>query len=188
MNPLMIRSLNTPLLIAIVLVGIGIQTSFFSFYPLNYLQPDLILFLVIWMSFKRSWLEGGILTLLFAEIAEIHSSGTRGLYFVTYMTIYMTLRVMNKLLLFRNFQSLIGVTLFSSVLWKISSLILLYFLGYGAQQWKHTLSLLLPGALMQGVLGIWVYRLLEKIDWVTMKDPRARDAMRDEAILMEDSF
>lgn len=188
MNPLMLRYSNTPILIALVLIGIGLQTSFFSFYPLNYLQPDLILFLVIWMSFKRSWLEGGVLTLLFAEIAEIHSTGTRGLYFATYMGVFMTLKVMNKLLLFQNFQSLIGVTLFSSIFWKLSTLALLYFLGYGSQQWRHTLSLLLPGALMQGVLGIWVYRGLSKIDWFTLKDPRARDAMRDESILSEEDF
>lgn len=188
MNPLFVRYSNIPILMALVLVGIGLQTSFFSFYPFNYLQPDLILFLVIWMAFKRSWLEGGVLTLIFAEIAEAHSTGTRGLFYITYMSIFMILRIMNKLLLFRNFQSLIGVTLFSSVFWKLASLAILYFLGYGAQQWKHTLSLLLPGALMQGVLGIWIYRMLERIDWITMKDPRASDSMRDEAILMEDSL
>lgn len=188
MNPLLLRYSNTPLLLTMAIVGIGIQTSFFSFYPLNYLQPDILLLLVIWMAFKRPLIEGGVLILVFSEIAEVHSSGTRGIFYVGYMSIFLLIRFLNRLLIFQNFQSLIGVTLFSSILWKIISLLLLYFLSYGDNQWRHTLALLLPGALMQGILGIWVFRGLERFDWVTLKDPRARDALREDTILTEEGF
>jgi len=183
-----LRYANAPLLILMVLLGVGIQTSFFSFYPLNYLQPDIILLIVIWMSFKRPFIEGGILTLIFSEIAEVHTSGIRGIFFITYMSIYLLIKLFNKMLIFQSYQSLIGLTLFVSLFWKLESLLLIYFLNYGANQWQHTLALLLPGALMEGALGIWVYRWLEKLDWITFKDPRARDALNEDTILTEEGF
>ena len=56
----------------------------------------------------------------------------------------------------------------------------LHLLGDASNQWRHLLSLLFPGAVMEGVIGIWLYRMLERFDWVTYKNIRARQQLEDE--------
>ena len=55
--------------------------------------------------------------------------------------------------------------------------------GLGGNQWRHTLALLLPGAAAEGAAAIWVYRWLEKFDWLTFKNARAQQMMDDELAL-----
>jgi hypothetical protein len=52
-------------------------------------------------------------------------------------------------------------------------------MGVSANQWRHMVVLLFPGAVMEGVVGIWVYRWLEKFDWVTYKHARASQLLED---------
>ena len=75
------------------------------------------------------------------------------------------------------------VTLFASVFWKLTGLGLLYLLGGATNQWRHTLLLLCPGAVIEGAIGVWIYRWLEKYDWVTFKSARAEHLLEDELVL-----
>ena len=56
------------------------------------------------------------------------------------------------------------VTLFVSVFWKLECLGVLHLLGAGANQWRHTLLYLFPGAVVEGCFSIWVYRWLDRFD------------------------
>ena len=69
MKRLIWRLLNAPLLFMIVGFGVALATSIFNSYPLHYFQPDLIFLVVIWCSLRRTFTEGGVLTLLFALLA-----------------------------------------------------------------------------------------------------------------------
>ncbi|HTL12503.1 MAG TPA: hypothetical protein VL588_08455, partial [Bdellovibrionota bacterium] len=73
MNKIILRHLNPAFLLILAVVGAAFQTSLFSFYPLLYLQPDLLLLLVVWCALRRKFFEGGILTLVLGDIAEVHS-------------------------------------------------------------------------------------------------------------------
>ncbi|OFZ76807.1 MAG: hypothetical protein A3K03_08085 [Bdellovibrionales bacterium RIFOXYD1_FULL_44_7] len=177
---LFLRAINAPTLILLVAIGVALQTSLFSSYPLMYLQPDVVLIAVIWCALKRNFIEGGILTLIFANIAEIHSAAPQGLFFLTYMFIYLLVRATARVLVMPNLASLILVTMCSSIVWKFSYMGVLHLLGDASNQWRHLLSLLFPGAVMEGVIGIWLYRMLERFDWVTYKNIRARQQLEDE--------
>lgn len=180
MRKIILRLLNGPSLIILVAIGIAVQSSLFNSYPFLYLQPDVVLIAVIWCALRRDFTEGGILTLLMGDIAELHSSSPQGLFLISYLAIYLGVRAANRLLVIPHFSSLIILTLCASVAWKLTNLAVLDLMGLSGNQWKHTLVLLLPGAVMQGVIGIWVYRWLEKFDWVTFKNERARQALEDE--------
>ena len=72
MTRLILRALNAPLLLLLVTLGVAALSSLFTEYPLIYLQPNLVLIAVIWCALRRPFIEGGILTLIIAENAEIH--------------------------------------------------------------------------------------------------------------------
>lgn len=169
MTRILLRFFNFPGLILLTLLGVAVQTSLFSFWPLSYLMPDIVLIVVVWMALKRSFAEGGILTLIVADFAEMHSAAPQGLFLITYMTVFLGVRGLARLIVIPNLQSLILATLFASLVWKLESLGVLYLLGAGSNQWRHTLLYLFPGAVIEGLLSIWVYRGLDAYDRATFK-------------------
>ncbi len=185
---MILKALNPVFLALLVLLGIGLQTSIFNSYPLMVLQPDIVLLAVIWVALRREFLEGGILTLFFSYAAELHSSAPQGLYLCTHMAVYLTLRGLSRYFLFAKLPQYITLALGASLFWKLFGLLFLQTLGLGAHQWRHTLALLFPGAVIQGLAGIWVFRLFEKLDWMTFKNPRAKHVGDDDVFLEEETL
>lgn len=180
MTRFFLRHLNPLAFTALVAIGIALQTSLFVSYPLLYLQPDVVLLAVLWCALKRSFIEGGILTLLFAEIAELHSGAPSGLFMIAYMGVYLGVRASSRVFVLRGLSSLVVLALAASIAWKLLNLGVLHLMGLARNQWRHTLALLFPGAVMAGATAIWVFRWLARFDWVTYKDERALQALEDE--------
>lgn len=176
MSRIILRFLNFPGLLILTLIAVGLQTSLFTFWPLNYLQPDIVLLVVVWAALKRGFWEGGWITLLVSDFAELHSAAPQGMFMITYMAVFLLVRGLSRLVVIPNLNSLVMVTLFISVFWKLSSLGVLHLLGASGNQWRHTLMYLFPGSIVEGVIGIWVYRALESYDWFTFKSVRRGDA------------
>ena len=59
MTRIILKALNAPLLIIFVSIGIALQSSLFSSWPLVYFQPDIVLIAVVWCGLRRSFTEGG---------------------------------------------------------------------------------------------------------------------------------
>ncbi|MBC7691659.1 MAG: hypothetical protein H7222_07800 [Methylotenera sp.] len=188
MTRLFLSAINAPALILLAALGVAIQSSLFNSYPLQYLQPDIILVFIIWFGLKRGFGEGGILTLILANIAEIHSAAPQGVFLVTYMTLYLLIRSISRLFVIPNLSALIILTLGASIYSKLACLGVLHLLGLSGNQWQHTLLLLLPGSVMAGLSGIWIYRWLEQFDLVTFKNERTRSALENELQLESDRF
>lgn len=174
MTRLLLRALNAPALIILAAIGVALQTSLFASYPFLYLQPDVVLIAVIWCALRRNFAEGGIITLILANITEIHSASPSGVFMIGYMSVYLLVRLASRLFVIPNLVSLIIVTLGSSIFWKLETLGVLHLMGVSTNQWRHTLVLLFPGAVMTGATAIWIYRWLEQFDWATYKNARAQ--------------
>jgi hypothetical protein len=168
-------------------VGIALQSSLFSSWPWSYFQPDIVLLLVVWCALRRSFEEGGCLTLIMAEIAEIHSSAPQGVFLVSYISVYLVMRVAARVLVIPTLSAYAGLALLGSLLWKITHLIVLYLLGAGSP-WKHTLIFLCLGAATEGLASLWLYPWLSKLDWITYKNSRAERALDDELQLDGEGF
>jgi hypothetical protein len=139
MTRILLRFFNFPGLILLTVLAIAVQTSLFSFWPLNYLQPDVVLLVVVWMALKRGFFEGGALTLIISDFAELHSASPQGLLMIGYMTVFLAMRGLSRLIVIPNVISLVMVTLFVSLFWKLECLGVLHLLGAGGNQWRHTL-------------------------------------------------
>lgn len=188
MNASVLRWLNPLVLIASAVLGLAIQTTVFTSYPLLYLQPDLVLIFTIWMALRRDWVEGGLLVLIFSHLQEVHSGGLRGIFLVLNMSVFLALRGSSKLLVMRSLVQLVTATLFVSILWRFALLALLAMLGLGDQHWRHTLTLVLPSAVMEGAVSVWVYRLLERLDRRTLVTGEEEDSLGSTESLEDDAL
>ena len=122
MTRLLLRALNAPALVLLALLGIAVQTSLFAFWPLTYLQPDIVLLLVIWFALRRALsFEGGVVTLLVShDRGGSQRRALRASFMITYMLIYLGVRVAARLLVIPDLSSVILVTLIVSAIAKIS--------------------------------------------------------------------
>lgn len=188
MTRLLLRWINAPALILLALVGVAVQTSLFSFWPMQYVQPDIVLLIVIWCGLRRDFTEGGIITLIISDIAETHSAAPSGVFLITYMALYLSVRGVARLFVIPDLSSVVLVTLIMSVASKISVVALLKLLGASGGQWQHAIFYLFPEALINGMLGRWLYQWLERFDWVTFKTAQAERALADELQLESPEF
>src|ERR1700744_1495671 len=92
MNRLLLRFLNSPALVILTAIAIAIQTSLFATWPIRFFEPDVVLLVVMWCSLRREFVEGGVLTRIIAEIAELHSAAPQGILLVSYMAVYLIFR------------------------------------------------------------------------------------------------
>lgn len=183
-----LRALNPLIFVLLVTIALALQSSLFTWYPLNYLQPDIILLAVVWCALRRDFGEGGMLTLIFAHIAELHSSAPRGLFLSTYMAVFLGIRALSVRFVFTEFNSMVGLTFGASVAWRLAGLGLLYALGEGHDQWRHTLALLFPGAVMESIFAAWVYRGLDLLDMRTFKSAKAERRSEADLVLDEEGL
>ena len=188
MSRIVLRFFNGPIFVLLMIIGVALQTSLFSFYPLVYLQPDIVILGVIWCALKRDFVEGGIITLILGEVAEIHSGSPAGTFLVSYMMIYLGTRFLSRYFYFNNIFSLVAYTLLASVAFKLFGLSITLLIGDKEILWRHTVGLLPIGALMNAILADWIYPSLEKFDWITYKDDRALRILADESYLEEEGL
>lgn len=188
MTRIILRALNAPILILLVILGVGIQSSLFASWPLLYFQPDVVLLAVVWCGLRRNFTEGGIITLIIGNISEIHSACPQGIHLISYMTVYLLVRASSRFLVIPSLFSYSMLTSFSSMLWKLVGLLVLHLLGSSANQWRHTFTFLFLGAATEGVFSLWAYRWLEKLDWVTFKNIRAEHAIDEDLQLNHEGY
>jgi hypothetical protein len=184
MSRTLLRWLNPAGLVAFVLAGVALGTTLFDSYPLSYLQPDAPLLAVIWCALRRPFIEGGAMTLAFGEIAESHSSSPQGILMCCYMAVYLLARLVERGVLLDRLSSLVILTLFASIVWKLGLLGGLALVGRTGEHWRHTLVSLLPGAAVEGIAAIWVYRWLGRFDAATNR-PGAPEPHSLDGVLLE---
>lgn len=189
MTRLLLRAFNGPAVILFALIGIAIQTSFFSFWILPFLRPDIVLLIVIWCALRREFTEGGILTLILANVSEIHTAAPSGMFMTSYMLVYFLVRTAARTLVIPDLSSFLLITLWVSVFAKVCNISLLYMLGAQSMQIKQTIVYIFPAAVVNAVLGKWLYQWLEKFDWFTYKDARADRSLSslDDELQLESS-
>ncbi len=185
MTRLFLKLLSGPLMFLLACVLLAFQSSFFLAFPLNWIQPDFLLLLVIWFTLKRDFTEGGVMTLLIGHLAEMHSSSPSGTLLVAYMSVFLGVQFASRFVVIPDFQSWIRLTLFSSLGWRMASLAVLAYLDKAEIQWKHTLFHLLPGAVATGMAGLWLFPLLDRLDKLTHRNLRQEQQLSDDLRLQE---
>jgi hypothetical protein len=186
MNRALLRSLNAPLLILMALFAVAIQSSLFQGRIGTLLQPDFIIIAVVWCALRRPFIEGSILTLLFGELVEIHSSAPQGVLMLSYVGVFLLTRACLKLFVIRGRRSWVALSFIGAFSWKLLFLCTLYLLDLSENQWRHTLAYIIPNTLTTGLCSWWAMPWLERFDYWTWKSERVRQAIEGDLLLADD--
>ncbi len=164
---MILRVINAPTLILFAALGIALQTALFQYWVLQLIQPDLLLILVIWCALKREFTEGGLITLIVSDIAELHSASPQGLFLVVYMGTYLTLRGTSRYFIIPNPASMILLTVIAFIFSKLLGLFALAMMGASSPPFRHLATTLFPGAVSEAAWSWAIYPLLERFDQAT---------------------
>jgi rod shape-determining protein MreD len=181
-----LKALNIPGLFLITLLLLTLQSTLFTHPALRFFQPDLVLFLVLWVGVKRSFVEGGWLTLGFGYLVELLSGAPQGLYLTVYTLIYFATRMLNQNFQILNRRTITLLGIGTSVLARLLVLLILFVLDKADNKWFHTLQLLAPTAIIHGVLVGWFFRMFYRFDDWTLKNPEAEHRYESEYYLDEE--
>ena len=168
-----LKMLNIPGLILIALIALALQATLFSNATVAFFQPDIILFLVLWVAMKREFGEGGTLTLVFGYLVELKSAAPRGLFLTNYMFLFLVARFLYKKFQVVNRRTLMAIGMFAALFSQLDILFILYLLNKADNQWFHTLQLLPPTAIVHALLIPFVFKFLYRFDFITLKNPDA---------------
>ena len=169
----LLKALNIPGIIVIALIAMALQGTLFNNSSLAFFQPDIILFLVLWLAMKRDFEEGGILTLVLGYLVELKSAAPRGIFLTNYMFIFLIARFLYKNFQVLNRRSLILVGIGASLFSRLDILFILYLLNKADNEWFHTLQLLAPTMIVHAALIPFVFKFLYRFDFWTLKNPEA---------------
>jgi cell shape-determining protein MreD len=186
MKSRLLKALNTPGLLVLALVFLTFQGTLFNNRTLAFFQPDAVLFLVLWVAMKRTFAEGGILTMLFGYCVELHSGSPAGLFLCNYMMIFLITKFLYKNFHVINKRTLVLVGIGAGLFSKLNILFILYLINKADNEWFHTIQLLAPTAIVHGVLILPIFQFLHRFDMWTLKNPEAEHRFERDFYLDED--
>jgi cell shape-determining protein MreD len=173
MKARLLKLSNFPGMLVIALFALTIQSTLFNHPSIAFFQPDLIIFFVVWVAIRRTFIEGGILTLLFGYLVELHSAAPQGFYLSIYMAIYLTSRFLYQQFQISNKKVLLIVGIGFAVLMRFLILFILFLMNRADNVWNHTLQLMAPTIFSHALMIFLVFKVLLRFDNWTLKNPDA---------------
>lgn len=170
-----LRKVNFGIFVLIALAIATVQSTIFGYFPLNYVQPDVMLILAVYLGFKRKVMEGGIFVIIGSIIMETHSSTASHFFLTTYMYAFLIAQILSRTVVVPDFFSSIGIVSALTVLKRLGILFLLSGYGRAENGFRHFLIYLIPGLLVQAILTPLCFSWFARIDLRTYKDEHAED-------------
>ena len=170
-----LRRLNFLFYLILALIAIAIQSTIFSYFPLNLLQPDFLLILVVYFGFQRSILEGSFLTASAALFFELHSSNGKFFYLAIYLYVFLISKLLSKTLVTPDSVASMGIVAALALFKKIGIAVLVTIYGRGVNGLFYYVLHTVPYILVQALLTPVCFNWFRSIDLRTYKDEHAED-------------
>lgn len=184
----LLRALNSPILLIIMMIAVALQSSLFASGWVRHFQPDFVLILVVWLGLRRGFAEGGIMTLLLANLNEIHTAAPQGLFLIGYMLVYFAVRIITRLFVIPHLFSYSLLAGGCAIFFRVVCMIVLYLLGSLSFHWRYGLSSIVLTAIAQTAFSTWIFRWLDRFDWLTYKNSKAARIMDEELQLEGEGY
>jgi hypothetical protein len=159
----------------IVLAIVTLQSTIFGYFPLNYLQPDLLLLVAVYVGLNRSLFEGGTFIILSAMIMEAHSGAGKNYFLTVYLYTFLIAKLLSRTVVVPDFLASIVIVSTLTVLKRIGILVLLGMEGRAGNGLRHFFIYIIPGLLVQALLTPAVFAWFRHIDLKTYKDEHSED-------------
>ena len=170
-----LRRVNFAIFLTIALLAAVLQSTIFGYFPLNYVQPDLLLIMAVYAGFRRNIIEGGAFVMIAAIMQEAHSSTGEHFYLTVYLYTFLIAKVLSRTVVVPDFFSSIGIVTALTILKRVGILMLIGTYGHAENGVKHFFIYLIPGLLVQALLTPLCFSWFSKLDLRTYKDEHAED-------------
>lgn len=170
-----LRKVNFAVYVVIAILIATIQSTIFGYFPLNYMQPDILLIVAVYFGFKRDLLEGGAFIVLASMILEANSGTASHFFLAVYLYSFLIAKMLSGTVVVPDFFSSIGIVGGLTVLKRLGILFLISTRGHAENGLKHFFIYLVPGLLVQALLTPILFSWFSRLDLVTYKDEHAED-------------
>jgi len=170
-----LRRVNFVIYLALIVGFTALQSTIFSYFPLHYLQPDLLLILSVYLGLRRELVEGAIFTIIAATMMEAASASGNHFLLTVYLYAFLIAKVLSDTIIVPDFFSSIGIVAMLTVFRKIGMLFLFGLEGRAQNALSHFLIYLVPGILVQSLLTPACFSIFKRIDMRTYKDEHSED-------------
>jgi hypothetical protein len=176
------RVLNFLVILFLGLFVSSFQSVLLKIPVFSWLELDLILLIIVYLSLHRQFFETAALVLLLGRIAEIHSSAPVGILTASYLAAHMAILLTREMVLVATTFSSIILCVACGLIWKIMFLFLSQRYGIFDNAWKSSLEYSLPYLLSLGIFARPIFDLMRKIDHITRveRDSEAREMTGEE--------
>lgn len=171
------------LLVALLAIFFAALQSVFLKLPLfAWLELDLLLLIVIYLSLNRAFLEGTVLIIVIGRIAELHSGAPAGILVACYLAVFLALVFTKEMFLVASSFSSVILAVAGGLVWKISFLLFAQRYGILGNTWRASLEYMLPFLLSLGIFAKPMFELIRRLDlWTKMdRDSEARMLTEEE--------
>jgi len=187
MKSRLLKWLNAPGLVFISLILMTLQSTLFTQAPLSYLKPDSIVLILLWISMRRSFYEGGTLALVLGYCMELNSSAPRGLFLANAMFLFLIAHFLHRNFHILNKKVLMVVGGSFSALSHGFTLLIMFILNKGENEWMNTIAILIPSAIVHALLAPTFFHYLHRFDFWTLKNPHA-EHQHDQEFFLDEEF
>lgn len=176
------RVINFVTVALLCLLMSAVQSVLLKLPFLAWLELDLLLLVVVYLSLHRHFVEGVLLIAIIGRIAELHSGAPVGILTTAYLAVFLAILLTKELFLVASTFSSIILAVTGGIIWKIAFLILAQRYGIFDNSWRSAVEYMLPYLLSAGVFARPVLDLMRWIDQWTKVDSgsEARDLTGEE--------
>jgi cell shape-determining protein MreD len=176
------RVLNFIVVVIVCLLFSALQSVALKLSALAWLDLDLLLLVVVYLSLHRGFLEGVMLILVIGRVAELHSGAPTGILTACYLAVFLAILFTKELFLVASSFSSIILAVAGGAIWKIAFLLLAQRYGLLSNAWRSSLEYMLPFLLSLGIFSRPVFEAIRAIDqWTHMeRESEARELTGEE--------
>lgn len=145
----------------------AVQTTLSKTHLLGWLHLDFWVLAIVWFGLRRSFEEGGLLTLLVAHLTELQSSSPAGLFSQSLMLLFFSIRFANQIFIIQSLKDYCWSVFWGTWVWKFFFWNLgLFFFGVSSSVIDLLLETIFHSFLNTGV-AFFIFQGLEKYDFIT---------------------
>lgn len=176
------RVLNIVIVLLLSLVLTATQSVLLKAPILHWIELDLLLVMVVYLSLHRSFFEGSLLVLIIGRIVEIHSGAPAGMVLSCYLAVFLAIFFTKEMFLVGTSFSGIVLAMGGGIIFKVMFFVLAQRYGILENVWRTSMEYTIPYLLSLGVFSRPVFELMKRIDISTHfdKDSEAKSLSGEE--------
>lgn len=176
------RVLNFFAVVLICLIFCALQAVALKLAALSWLELDLLLLVITYLSLHRGFVEGSLLVIVIGRVAELHSGAPTGILTASYLAVFLAILFTKELFLVATTFSSIMLAIAGGVIWKIAFLIFATRYGIFGNTWHASIEYLFPFLLSLGIFSRPVFEFMRSIDhWTQIeRESEAREMTGEE--------